>query len=50
MTGMDVKRFLAVLKRHAGRLTRQQIKTLRRQALAGNVEGAMKGLRKIIGG
>lgn len=30
------------------RLTRQQYKTLRGQILAGEAEGAMKGLRKIL--
>ena len=36
------------LKACRGRLTTQQYKTLRGQILAGDSEGAMKGLRKLL--
>jgi len=39
---------LRAIKANAGNLTRQQIKTLRGQAIAGNVDGAIKGLEKIL--
>lgn len=39
---------LAHLKEHRGRLTKQQFATLRGQIFAGNADGAMKGLRKIL--
>ena len=40
-----IKRFLRKLKDQG--LTRQQIKTLRGQALAGDIDGAIKGLATI---
>jgi len=43
----DIKRFLRRLKDQG--LTRQQIKTLRGQALAGDIDGAIKGLERILG-
>ena len=39
-------RFIKGLKDYRGLLPRQVIKTLRGQALAGNVKGARKGLKK----
>lgn len=42
-----IKRFLRQLKEQG--LTRQQIKTLRGQALAGDIDGAIKGLERILG-
>lgn len=36
------------LGRYRDVLTKQEIKTIRGQALAGNVEGARKGLKKIL--
>ena len=39
-------RFIKGLKDYRGRLPRQVIKTLRGQALAGDVKGARKGLKK----
>ena len=39
---------LIQLKAHRHQLTFQQYKTLRGQVLAGDAEGAMKGLRKIL--
>lgn len=41
-------RALIQLKGCRDRLTRQQYKTLRGQVLAGDGDGAMKGLRKIL--
>ena len=41
-----IKRFLQKLKDQG--LTRQQIKTLRGQALAGDIDGAIKGLERIL--
>lgn len=36
------------LKHHRDKLTRQQYKTLRGQVLAGDPDGAMRGLRKLL--
>lgn len=36
------------MKAYNSRLTKQQFKTLRGQVLAGDIAGAMKGLRKIL--
>jgi len=40
--------FIEILGNYRGELTRQQIRTLRGQALAGDVKGARKGLVKIL--
>lgn len=40
---------LITLKAHRDRLTWQQYKTLRGQVLSGNAEGAMKGLKRLVG-
>lgn len=40
--------FLRKLKKYTHKLTGQEYKTLRGQALAGNVEGATKGLDVIL--
>ena len=40
--------FLMELKRQHKRLNRHELKTLRGQALSGDVDGAMKGLRAIL--
>ena len=45
---MTLSEFLIVLNGQRERLTRQQFKTLRGQALAGDVNGAAKGLRQIL--
>ena len=42
-------RFIKGLKDYRGLLPRQVIKTLRGQALAGDVKGAKKGLKKEVG-
>ena len=41
-------RFLKSLKKYRGLLNKQQIKTLRGQALSGNLAGAEKGLQKLL--
>lgn len=38
-----------ILRDNSDRLTQQQIKTLRGQALKGDIEGAYRGLAKITG-
>ena len=43
----DIKTFVIELKKYRGILPKQTIKTLRGQALSGNLEGAKKGLKKI---
>ena len=40
--------FLTILKKYDGELTWQEFKTLRGQALAGDIEGAIKGLERIL--
>jgi hypothetical protein len=39
---------LRAIKANAGSLTRKQIKTLRGQALAGDIDGAIKGLERLL--
>ena len=40
---------LYMMKKHRKRLTSQQFSTIKGQALAGDIEGAKKGLEKIVG-
>lgn len=47
MRGIDTKALIQV-KGARHRLTTQQYKTLRGQVLAGDPDGAMKGLRKLL--
>lgn len=47
MKNIDVKAMIQ-LKACRGHLTYQQYKTLRGQVLAGDSEGAMRGLQKIL--
>lgn len=47
MQKIDIKAVIQ-LKACRDRLTRQQYKTLEGQILAGDSEGAMKGLRKLL--
>ncbi len=42
----EIDRFIGSLKHY--RLTKQQLKTLRGQALAGDLTGAQKGLMKAV--
>lgn len=44
---MAIKTALRAIKEHRAYLTRQEIRTLRGQVLAGDIEAAMKGLEKI---
>lgn len=39
---------LSRLGEHRSKLSRQQLKTLRGQILSGNIDGAMRGLDKIL--
>ena len=43
-----MKAFLELLKGYRHLINKQQLKTLRGQALAGDVEGARKGLQKVL--
>lgn len=43
---MSAEKFIDLLKDFRGVLNNQQIKTLRGQALAGDISGALKGLDK----
>lgn len=40
--------FVSELRQYKGMLSRQQIQTLRGQALSGDVDGARKGLEQIL--
>lgn len=40
--------FIKSLRQYRGRLSREQIKTLRGQALKGDIDGAMRGLGKML--
>ena len=45
---LNARPFIDVLKRYEKCLDRQQFKTLRGQALAGDVDGAEKGLARLL--
>ena len=45
---MTTNEFIKLLAKHRSELTKAQIKTLRGQAIKGDVAGAMKGLQKIL--
>ena len=45
---MTATRFLSLLKTVRRRLPRQTVLTLRGQALAGDVDGAVRGLEKLL--
>lgn len=47
---MTINLFIKTLKSNQCKLTKQQYKTLKGQAVAGDVAGANKGLMKILGG
>lgn len=40
--------FIKELKTHKGNLSPQQYRTIRGQAIAGDIDGANKGLRKLL--
>ncbi|MDD2980933.1 MAG: hypothetical protein PHN80_13335 [Hespellia sp.] len=44
----ELNKFMKILKDNKENLTRQQYKTVRGQALSGNLEGARKGLAKLL--
>lgn len=45
---MNASEFIAILGEKRSELTRQQVLTLRGQALSGDAEGAKRGLEKIL--
>ena len=45
---MTAQQFIRSLKPYRGKLTVQTIRTLRGQALAGDVEGARRGLTRLL--
>jgi hypothetical protein len=44
----EINLYIKALKCHIGRLTKQQLGTLKGQALSGDLDGAKKGLKKLI--
>lgn len=48
MRYLRANQFLNTLREHLDELTRQEFKTLRGQALSGDIAGAEKGLQTII--
>lgn len=47
---MTLHLFIKKLNSRRSKLTKQQYKTIKGQALAGDIEGANKGLIKLMGG
>ena len=45
---MNTTDAINLLKNHKQHLTRQQYSTIKGQCIAGNIDGAIKGLRKIL--
>ena len=45
---MSANQFLCLLREQHQRLTRQEIRTLRGQALAGGIDGAVRGLTRLL--
>lgn len=43
----EINVFIKTLKGQVGNLTRQQLSTLKGQAIAGDLDGAKKGLKKL---
>lgn len=43
-----MKLAMEVIKAHKDKLTRQQLRTLKGQCKAGDIDGALKGLHKIL--
>lgn len=48
MNNIEINRFVKHLKKYQNRLSKHQLKTLRGQALSGNLAGAKKGLTKLL--
>ena len=44
----ETKKFIKHLKKYRGNISKQQLKTIRGQALSGNLEGAKLGLKKVL--
>lgn len=44
----ELERFMKTLKANKGNLTRQQFRTIKGQAFAGDIKGAEKGLYKLL--
>ena len=44
----NTQHFISELKQYRGKLQMQTIKTLKGQALAGDLEGAKKGLKNVL--
>ncbi len=44
----EINIFIKTLKSQIGKLTRQQMHTLKGQALSGDLDGAKKGLNRLI--
>ena len=44
----ELERFMKTLKVNKGNLTRQQFRTIKGQAFAGDIKGAEKGLYKLL--
>lgn len=44
-----MKLAMEVIKAHKDKLTRQQFRTLKGQCRAGDIDGALKGLSRILG-
>lgn len=47
---LQARTFLEALRRNRGMLSQQQYRTLKGQALSGDVEGAIRGLERILRG
>lgn len=47
MNYVEINRFIKRLSNYKGKITTQQLKTLRGQALAGDLIGAKKGLERL---
>lgn len=45
---MSINKFIRLLKQYKNILSKQQIKTMRGQALNGDLNGARKGLEKLL--
>ena len=45
---MSLADFMRLLKGNREKLTRQQFSTIRGQAISGNIEGAKKGLDRVL--
>ncbi len=48
MNYIEINGFVKSLKKYQNKLSKQQLKTLRGQALSGNLAGAKKGLIKLL--